>query len=69
MQERVRLFTYCSGTGATVVESKLQDDINAWLSHTHGRITHVTQSESERQGTAHVTVSVWYIPKEAAHLP
>ena len=66
MHERVRIFTYCSGTGATVVESKLEDDINAWLEKTQGRITNVVQSESERQGTAHVTVSIWYAPNDAS---
>lgn len=64
MQERVHIFTYSSGTGATLIESKLEDDINQWLSHTRGRITHITQSESERQGTAHVTVAVWFVPDE-----
>ena len=64
MHERVRVFTYSSGTGATVIESKLEDDLNAWLAQAHGRISHITQSESERQGTAHVTVAVWYVPHE-----
>ena len=65
MKERVRIFTYCSGTGATVVETKLEDDLNDWLDKTDGRITHIQQSESERQGTAHVTVSIWYVPGDA----
>jgi hypothetical protein len=64
MQDRVKIFTYSSGTGATVIESKLEDDLNAWLAQSEGRITRITQSESERQGTAHVTVAVWYVPAE-----
>jgi hypothetical protein len=64
MRERVKIFTYSSGTGATVIESKLEDDLNAWLAQAKARITHITQSESERQGTAHVTVAVWYVPTE-----
>lgn len=64
MRERVRVFTFCSGTGATVIEPRLEDDINQWLSQTKGRIVHVSQSESERSGTAHTTVAVWYVPDE-----
>lgn len=66
MHERVKVFTYSSGTGATVIEPKFEDDLNAWLEHAHGRIVQITQSESERQGTAHVTVAIWYIPTAAS---
>jgi hypothetical protein len=66
MQERVRIFTFSSGTGSTVIEPRLEDNINEWLSQTEGRITHVTQSESERQGTAHTTIAIWYVPERDA---
>ncbi len=62
MKERVKVFTYSSGTGATLIESPLEDHINEWLEHTPGEIVAVTQSESERQGVAHITVCVWYRP-------
>jgi hypothetical protein len=62
MKSRVRIFTYCSGTGSTVIENTLEDRINEWLQHIDGRILFVTQSESERKGTAHTTVSIWYEP-------
>ena len=68
MRERVKVFTYVSGTGATVVETTLEDHINEWLEGVEGKLLNVTQSESERQGTAHITVCVWYLP-ESAVLP
>jgi hypothetical protein len=62
MHTRVRVFTYSSQLGTTLIESELEDHINDWLKQTEGRILFVTQSESERQGRAHTTVSVWYEP-------
>ena len=64
MKERVKVFTFSSGTGATVIESKLEDQINDFLAHTPGTFLRATQSESERQGMAHVTVCIWYLPDE-----
>ena len=66
MNERVKIFTYASGTGTTVIEPRLEDDINEWLEGVNGTLTRVSQSESERKGTAHVTVCIWYQPDEAA---
>lgn len=66
MKERVKIFTYVSGTGATVIEPRLEDDINEWLEYANGKLLRVSQSESERQGTAHVTICVWYLPDEAS---
>lgn len=66
MRERVKVFTHTSGTGATVIESPLEDHINEWLERADGQITHVTQSESERQGAAHITICVWYLPPETS---
>jgi hypothetical protein len=48
MKERVKVFTYTSGTGAAVIQSSLEDHINEWLAGVHGRIVRITQSESER---------------------
>ena len=62
MNERVKIFTYSSGTGSTLIESSLEDHINAWLKSVDGKLLMVTQSESERQGMAHITVCVWYLP-------
>jgi len=67
MRERVKVFTYVSGTGATVVETTLEDHINEWLESVEGKLLNVTQSESERDGTAHVTICVWYSPESAPH--
>lgn len=64
MQERVKVFTYVSGTGSTVIGTSLEDHINEWLQSVPGKLVQVTQSESERQGAAHVTVCVWYQPSE-----
>ncbi|MFN4260841.1 MAG: hypothetical protein ACK4RK_16215 [Gemmataceae bacterium] len=66
MQERVKLFTFVSGHGETLLELPHEDNINQWLSTVKGRITHVSQSESERSGTGHhVTICVWYVPTES----
>jgi len=67
MQERVKVFTHISGHGATLIESPLEDAINQWLASAGGRMTHVTQSESERSGVGHhVTICVWYVPQDSA---
>lgn len=64
MRERIKVFTFLSGTGATVIESPLEDQVNRWLESIDGEIVNVTQSESERPHVGqHVTVCVWYIPK------
>ena len=66
MQERVRVFTYTSGTGSTVIQTTLEDHINEWLASARGRLVRVTQSESERpKAGPHVTVCVWYVPEDA----
>ncbi len=63
MQERVKVFTYVSGEGSTLLEPELEDHINDWLKKTKGKLVNVTQSESHRQGTVqHITVCVWYLP-------
>ena len=64
MRERVKVFTYVSGTGSTVIETSLEDHINEWLASVNGKLLNVSQSESERQGMAHVTVCLWYLPSE-----
>ena len=64
MRERVKIFTYVSGTGPTVIETSLEDHINEWLASVNGKLLNVSQSESERQGMAHVTVCLWYLPSE-----
>jgi hypothetical protein len=65
MQERVKVFTFVSGHGETMVEPAHEDHINEWLAGTHGRLVRVTQSESERPkvGGHHVTICLWYIPE------
>jgi hypothetical protein len=63
MQERVKVFTYRSDIGASLIESELEDHINEWLQRTGGELVTITQSESERHGQAHVTVCVWYRPE------
>ena len=67
MQERVKVFPHFSGHGATLIESPLEDTINQWLASAKGRLTHISQSESERSGVGHhVTVCIWYVPQEPA---
>jgi homoserine kinase len=63
MRERIKMFTFLSGSGATVIESPLEDKINQWLESIQGEIVEITQSESERSSVGqHVTVCIWYIP-------
>jgi len=61
MQERVKVFTYISGTGSTVIQTGLEEHINQWLASVKGKLQFVSQSESEQPGAGpHVTVCVWY---------
>jgi hypothetical protein len=63
MKERVKVFTFISGHGETVVEPRHEDHINQWLATVDGQLMRVSQSESQRDGAGHhVTVCVWYIP-------
>jgi hypothetical protein len=64
MQERLKIFTFVSGHGETVVDPTFEDHVNQWLKNNRGKVVRVTQSESERTGLGHhVTVCVWYIPE------
>ncbi len=64
MQERVKVFTFVSGHGETVVGGPHEDHINRWLADVPGKLVRVTQSESERQGAGHhVTVCIWSLPQ------
>jgi hypothetical protein len=63
MDERVKVFTFVSGNGETVVEAPHEGHINEWLASFRGRIVQVSQSESERPGVGHhVTLCIWYVP-------
>jgi hypothetical protein len=62
MNEQVKIFSHITGKGGTLIESPLEDNINEWLNNTDGRVQRVTQSESERDGVAHITVCIWYVP-------
>jgi len=67
MRERVKVFTFVSGHGETLLEPRHEDHINQWLATVPGRVTHISQSESERSGVGHhVTVCIWYVPEQAA---
>jgi hypothetical protein len=64
MHERIKVFTFVSGHGETIIEPRHEEHINRWLSETKGRLLHVSQSESERPGVGHhVTLCVWYAPE------
>jgi hypothetical protein len=65
MKEQVKIFTFLSGHGETLIEPPHEEHINRWLAKTAGRLQRITQSESNRAGIGHhVTVCVWYIPEE-----
>jgi hypothetical protein len=63
MRERIKVFTFVSGHGETVLESTQEEHINQWLASVEGKLMQVSQSESERPGVGHhVTISLWYVP-------
>ena len=65
MRERVKVFTFVSGHGETVVGSAQEDHINQWLASIDGKMVRVSQSESERPGVGHhITICVWYVADE-----
>ncbi len=64
MQERLKIFTFVSGHGETLLEPRHEDHINQWLESVSGEVVQITQSESERPGVGHhITVCIWYVPK------
>jgi hypothetical protein len=70
MLMRVKVFTYIVGSGATLIESPLEDQLNEWLKAVEGEIAQITQSESERPGVGHhVTVCIWYVPRAEQSKP
>ena len=70
MNERVKIFTFLTGHGETLLESKHEEHINQWLAAMKGQVKRITQSESVRQGVGHhVTLSVWYVPEEPINTP
>jgi hypothetical protein len=67
MQERVKIFTFISGHGETLLEPPHEEHINQWLATVKGEVVQISQSESERPGVGHhVTVCVWYVSDETA---
>jgi hypothetical protein len=70
MTERVRVFTFVSGHGETMVEPPHEERINQWLASAKGRLVHVSQSESERAGVGHhVSICIWFVPEEETLSP
>lgn len=63
MRERIKMFTFVSGHGETLIEPPHQNHINEWLANARGKIIRVTQSESESRAGHHVTICVWYEPE------
>lgn len=65
----VKVFTFVSGHGETLVEPPHEDHINQWLSQLKGRVLYVSQSESERTGSGqHVTICIWYLTNDIQSL-
>lgn len=64
MKERVKVFTFLSGHGETLVGPPHEDHINQWLAEIKGEILEITQSESHRPDKGHhITICVWYLPR------
>lgn len=66
MRERIKIFTFVSGHGETVIQPAHEGHINDWLADVKGRLVQVSQSESERPSGHHVTLCVWYVPDGSA---
>lgn len=67
MQERVKIFTFVSGHGETIIDPPHEAHINQWLAETDGQMIEVSQSESDRPGVGHhVTICLWYVPSGPA---
>jgi hypothetical protein len=65
----MKVFTFVSGHGETLLEPRHEEHINQWLTDVKGHVVHISQSESERMGAGHhVTVCVWYVPDEPAQV-
>lgn len=62
MKERVKIFTFVTGHGETLIEPPHEERINQWIADMHGDIVEITQSESVGAGGHHVSVCVWYVP-------
>ncbi len=61
MKTRVKVFSYATGEGTTIVDAGLESHINDWLNQCDGKVLFVTQSESARPNAAqHITVCIWY---------
>ncbi len=68
MHERVKMFTFLSGHGETLVEPPHEGHMNQWLANIDGEIVEITQSESSGAGgDHHVTICVWYLPNAELH--
>jgi len=59
MNERVKVFTFVSGHGETVIEPRHEDHINQWLASIKGRLVNISQSGVGH----HVTLCIWYVPE------
>ncbi len=67
MRERIKIFTFVTGHGETVVDDPCEERIGRWLADNGGELVSVSQSESERPGGGHhVTICLWYLPEEDA---
>ncbi len=64
---KVKVFTFVTGHGETLIDPPLEQHINDWLAQVKGELIHVSQSESPRSGGGHhVTLCIWYLPQEVA---
>lgn len=67
MKERLKMFTFVTGHGETLIDSTQEDHVNKWLESVDGTIVELTQSESERsKGGHHITIGIWYVPGASA---
>ena len=65
MQERIKIFSFVTGHGETLIDPPNEEHINQWLADTQGQLIEVSQSESQRPASGqHVTVCVWYVPAQ-----
>lgn len=70
MHERVKIFTYITGHGETLVDPPHEERINQWIAGIQGEIVEITQSESPQTGSGHhVSICIWYVPAKENGVP
>ena len=66
MRERVKVFTYVSGTGSTVVETRWKTTSTSGLQASKERCSPSASPRANGRVRRTLTVCVWYLPESAS---